>query len=64
VCDVWDQRYFFESAPGLRGLLGSRLAEVAALLPRLPAEMLREAVDIERAVALIQRASVLMLQLE
>lgn len=64
LCDVWDQRYFFESAPALRGLLGGRLAEVAALLSRLPAEMLREAVDMERAVALIRRATVLMLQLE
>ena len=64
LCDVWDQRYFFESAPALRGLLGSRLTDVAALLSRLPAQMLREAVDMERAVALIRRATVLMLQLE
>jgi glycosyltransferase involved in cell wall biosynthesis len=62
LCDVWDQRYFFESAPGLRGLLGNRLADVAAMLPRLPAETLREAVDTERAVSLIRRATALMLQ--
>jgi glycosyltransferase involved in cell wall biosynthesis len=62
LSDVWDQRYFFESAPGLRGLLGNRLAEVASILPRLPAAQLRDAVDTERAVSLIRRATALMLQ--
>lgn len=64
LADVWDQHYFFESVPGMRGLLGNRLAEVAALLPRLPAETLREAVGTERAVSLIRRATALMLQPE
>jgi glycosyltransferase involved in cell wall biosynthesis len=64
LSDVWDQRYFFESAPGLRGLLGNRLAEVAAILPRLPAAQLRDAVDTERAVSLIRRGAALMLQPE
>jgi glycosyltransferase involved in cell wall biosynthesis len=64
LSDVWDQRYFFESAPGLRGLLGTRLAEVTSILPRLPAAQLRDAVDTERAVSLIRRAAALMLQPE